>query len=43
VKTTLGAQGLEVRASSPEEFAAFIKSEMGRFARIAKAANIRAE
>jgi tripartite-type tricarboxylate transporter receptor subunit TctC len=43
VKSTLGAQGLEVRASSPEEFAAFIKSEMVRFARIAKAANIRAE
>ena len=43
VKGTLGAQGLSVRASSPEEFAAYIKSEIARFSRIARAANIRAE
>jgi len=43
VRSTLGAQGLDVRASSPEEFAAYIKSEIARFSRIAKAANIRAE
>jgi tripartite-type tricarboxylate transporter receptor subunit TctC len=43
VKKTLGAQGLKVAASSPEEFAEYIKSEIGRFSRIAKAAGIRAE
>jgi tripartite-type tricarboxylate transporter receptor subunit TctC len=43
VRATLGAQGLDVRASSPEEFAAYIQSEIARFTRIAKAAGIRAE
>ncbi len=43
VKGTLGAQGLAVRASSPEEFAAYIRSEIARFSRIARAAGIRAE
>jgi len=43
VKDTLGAQGLEVRSSTPEQFAAHIKSEIARFTRIAKAANIKAE
>jgi tripartite-type tricarboxylate transporter receptor subunit TctC len=43
VKKTLGAQGLKVAASSPEEFADYIKSEIARFSRIAKAAGIRAE
>jgi len=43
VRETLGAQGLNVAGSSPEEFGAFILSEIGRFSRIAKAANIKAE
>jgi len=43
VKDTLGAQGLEVRSSTPEQFAAHIKSEIARFTRIAKAASIKAE
>jgi len=43
VKDTLGAQGLEVRSSTPEQFAAHIKSEIARFTRIAQAAGIKAE
>lgn len=43
VKSTLGAQGLSVASSSPEQFAAHIKSEIARFTRIAKAAGIKAE
>jgi tripartite-type tricarboxylate transporter receptor subunit TctC len=43
VKATLGAQGLEVAASSPEQFAAHIKSEIGRLTKIARAAGIKAE
>ncbi|HUQ73265.1 MAG TPA: tripartite tricarboxylate transporter substrate binding protein [Burkholderiales bacterium] len=43
VKATLGAQGLEVASSSPEQVGAHIKSEIAKFARIAKAANIKAE
>jgi tripartite-type tricarboxylate transporter receptor subunit TctC len=43
VKATLGAQGLEVAPSTPEQFAAHIQSEIARFTRIAKAAGIRAE
>jgi len=43
VKATLAAQGLEVAASTPEQFAAHIKSEIARFGQIAKAAGIKAE
>jgi len=43
VRSTLGAQGLDVRSSSPEQFAAYIKSEIARFTKIAKAAGIKAE
>ena len=43
VKATLTAQGLEVAPSSPEQFAAHIKSEIARFTQIAKAAGIKAE
>ena len=43
VKSTLGAQGLNVSSSSPEQFAAHIKSEIARFSRIAKTAGIKAE
>jgi tripartite-type tricarboxylate transporter receptor subunit TctC len=43
VKATLGAQGLDVAPSTPEQFAAHIKSEIARFGKIAKAAGIKAE
>jgi tripartite-type tricarboxylate transporter receptor subunit TctC len=43
VKATLAAQGLEVNPGSPEQFAAYIKSEIARFTRIGKAAGIKAE
>ena len=43
VKATLGAQGLEVAPGSPAQFAEYIKSEIARFGRIAKAAGIKAE
>jgi tripartite-type tricarboxylate transporter receptor subunit TctC len=43
VKATLAAQGLEVASSTPEQFAAHIKSEIARFTQIAKAAGIKAE
>jgi len=43
VRTTLGAQGLEVASSSPEQFGAHIRSEIAKFSRIAKAAGIKAE
>jgi tripartite-type tricarboxylate transporter receptor subunit TctC len=43
VKATLAAQGLEVAPGSPEQFAGYIKSEIARFAKIGKAAGIKAE
>ena len=43
VKATLAAQGLEVAASSPEQFAAHIKNEIAKFAKIGKTAGIKAE
>jgi tripartite-type tricarboxylate transporter receptor subunit TctC len=43
VKSTLGATGLNVASSSPEQFTAHIKSEIARFTRIARTAGIKAE
>jgi len=43
VQSTLGAQGLTVFSSTPEEVTAHIKSEVAKFTRIAKAAGIKAE
>jgi tripartite-type tricarboxylate transporter receptor subunit TctC len=43
VQATLAAQGLEVKPGSPEQFGAYIKSEIARFTKIAKAAGIKAE
>jgi tripartite-type tricarboxylate transporter receptor subunit TctC len=43
VKATLAAQGLEVAPSTPEQFAAHIKSEIAQFTQIARAAGIKAE
>ncbi|HET7668827.1 MAG TPA: tripartite tricarboxylate transporter substrate binding protein [Burkholderiales bacterium] len=43
VQQTLGAQGLTVASSSPEQVTAHIKSEVAKFTRIAKSAGIKAE
>jgi tripartite-type tricarboxylate transporter receptor subunit TctC len=43
VQQTLGAQGLELAPGTPEQLAAHIRSEIEKFTRIARAANIRAE
>jgi tripartite-type tricarboxylate transporter receptor subunit TctC len=43
VQATLAAQGLEVAPGSPEQFGAYIKSEIAKFTRIGKAAGIKAE
>jgi len=43
VRQTLGAQGLELRPGTPEQFAEHIKSEIAKFTRIARAAGIKAE
>jgi tripartite-type tricarboxylate transporter receptor subunit TctC len=43
VQSTLGAQGLELAPGTPTEFAAHIRSEIDKFTRIARAANIKAE
>ena len=39
----LGDQGFEPVGSTPEQFAAYIKDEIGRYAKIIKEANIKAE
>ena len=39
----LGDQGFEPVGSTPEQFAAYIKDEIGRYSRIVKEANIKAE
>ncbi len=41
VKEKLASQGVETIISGPEPFAAFIKAEMSKYAKIIKAANIR--
>ena len=43
VRELLGAQGSDVIGSTPEEFAAKIKSETAKWARVIKTANIKAE
>jgi len=43
VKQTLLDQGIEVAPSSPEQFATYIKSETGKWTRVIKAANLKAE
>ncbi len=40
---SLGTQGLEAAGGSPERFGVFIKSEMAKYAKVIKAAGIRAE
>lgn len=43
VKTFFGDQGFQVGASTPAEFAAFVASEVTRWAEIVKAGNVRTE
>jgi tripartite-type tricarboxylate transporter receptor subunit TctC len=43
IKSTLGAQGLTVASSTPQQLAAHIKSEIAKFTRIATAAGLKAE
>lgn len=43
VKERIAAAGADVVGSSPEEFAAFIRNERAKYARIAKEANIKLE
>jgi tripartite-type tricarboxylate transporter receptor subunit TctC len=43
VRSTLGAQGLDTKQMSTDQLAAHIRSEIAKFAKIAKAANIKAE
>jgi len=43
VMQRLAADGAEPVGSSPEEFAAFIKSEIDKWAKVARAAGIHAE
>ena len=43
VKSSIAAQGSEAMPGSPEQFADYIKSEIARIGRIAKAAGIKAE
>ena len=43
IKSAVAAQGSEVMSGSPEQFADYIKSEIARIGKIAKAAGIRAE
>jgi tripartite-type tricarboxylate transporter receptor subunit TctC len=43
VKTALAAQGFEPNPGTPEQFAAFIKSEIAKFTKLAKATNIQVE
>ena len=40
---SFNTQGLEVAGGTPAEFGGFIKSEMVKYAKVVKAANIRAE
>jgi tripartite-type tricarboxylate transporter receptor subunit TctC len=43
VKERLAGLGADIVASSPDETAAFFKTELAKYARVAKAANIRAD
>jgi tripartite-type tricarboxylate transporter receptor subunit TctC len=43
VKERLASLGADIVASSPEETSAFFKSEVAKYTKVAKAANIRAD
>jgi len=42
-KERLASQGAEPRTSSPEEFAAYLKSEIAKYARVVKEAGLQPE
>ena len=41
MRDKLGAQGADVRANTPDEFANFIRSAMTRWANVVKDANVK--
>jgi tripartite-type tricarboxylate transporter receptor subunit TctC len=43
VKERFAKQGVEVRTTTPEEFGAFIKSEVARWAKVIQEAGIKAD
>ena len=43
MRDKLAAPGAEVRAHTPEQFAAFIRAEMARWAKVVKDANVKVE
>jgi tripartite-type tricarboxylate transporter receptor subunit TctC len=43
VKRILGTQGLDIRTSTPDEFAAYMKSEFNKWARVVKDAGLSAQ
>jgi len=43
IKDRFAKQGVEVRTTTPEQFAEFLKSEVARWARVIKEAGIRAD
>jgi tripartite-type tricarboxylate transporter receptor subunit TctC len=43
IKSALAAQGLEVRGGTPEQFGDYIKREIAKITKIAKAAGVKAE
>jgi tripartite-type tricarboxylate transporter receptor subunit TctC len=43
VRSALAAQGLEVMAGTPEQFGSYIRSEIAKITKIARAANVRAD
>jgi tripartite-type tricarboxylate transporter receptor subunit TctC len=43
VKEALAKQGAEPAVSTPEEFSAFVRSELAKWAKVVKAADIRVD
>ena len=43
IKTRFSELGVEAAANTPEQFAAFIKSELQKFAQLAKLAGVKPE
>ena len=43
MRDNLGKQGADVRTNTPDEFAAFIRSEMAKWAKVVKDANVKIE
>jgi tripartite-type tricarboxylate transporter receptor subunit TctC len=43
VKAKLEAAGIEIQGGTPQEYAALIKSDLAKWSRVVKAANIQAE